>query len=177
MSLLMHDTLSRFRRIRVGGGAELMTACDLRVIDESATVRFVQVRMGVIPGWQGATRLASLVGRNNALRLLASAKPMSGADCLKVGLADEVAMAPIGAPEKALSMLDSWTTSNEGGYPVAIRGVKKVISRFDMEDGGFLDAQLAFERKVFGGLWGAKTNVEALTNSMKKKSSPPISSS
>ncbi|KAJ3214910.1 enoyl CoA hydratase domain-containing protein 1 [Dinochytrium kinnereticum] len=178
MSLLMHDTLSRLRRLplisvaavqgyALGGGAELMTACDLRVVDESATVRFVQVKMGVIPGWQGATRLASLVGRNNALRLLASAKPLTGTDCHLLGLADELVASPKDAPSAAKSMLDTWTAPENGGAPVAIRGVKKVISRFD--EGGDMETQLEFERGVFGGLWGGKANVEAVLGAMKKK--------
>jgi ethylmalonyl-CoA/methylmalonyl-CoA decarboxylase len=64
MSLLMHDTLSRLRRLpfisiaavsghAMGGGAELMTSCDLRVVDAGASVRFVQTKMGVVTGWQG----------------------------------------------------------------------------------------------------------------------------
>ncbi|KAJ3110260.1 enoyl CoA hydratase domain-containing protein 1 [Phlyctochytrium bullatum] len=136
----------------------------------------------------GATRLASLVGRNHALKLLASAQPLTGKDCLSLGLADEVASSPKEAPDVAIAMLDSWTgrtgasadsevaeEQKGGGHAVAIRGVKRVISRFDMEDGGFLDEQLAFERKVFGTLWGAQSNVQAVLS--RKKSGPTASGS
>ncbi|KAJ3105200.1 enoyl CoA hydratase domain-containing protein 1 [Phlyctochytrium planicorne] len=203
MSTLMHDTLSRLRRLplitvaavqgfALGGGAELTLGCDLRVIDESATLRFVQVRMGVIPGWQGGTRLAHLVGRSKALKLLAGAKPLTGKDCYEIGLADEVVAAPQEAPEAALAMLDSWTSPTlptggtdesehlagargDAGYPIAIRGVKKLISKFDMEDGGFADDQLAFERKIFGTLWGGRANLDAIAKNIRKRAatSPP----
>ena len=36
----------------VGGGAELATACDWRVVGpKGAWVQFVHVRMGISPGW------------------------------------------------------------------------------------------------------------------------------
>jgi ethylmalonyl-CoA/methylmalonyl-CoA decarboxylase len=61
MGALMTDTLTRFRRLplvsvaaieggAIGGGAELATACDFRLMDETAFIQFVQSRMGVSPG-------------------------------------------------------------------------------------------------------------------------------
>ncbi|KAL3197900.1 hypothetical protein MRX96_044627 [Rhipicephalus microplus] len=41
----------------LGGGAELTTACDFRVMVPGAEIQFVQVRMGLVPGWGGTTRL------------------------------------------------------------------------------------------------------------------------
>jgi ethylmalonyl-CoA/methylmalonyl-CoA decarboxylase len=61
MCLLMTDTLNRFHSCKLisvavveggalGGGAETCTACDYRVIEQSAYVHFVHPRMGVTPG-------------------------------------------------------------------------------------------------------------------------------
>ncbi|KAJ3417601.1 enoyl CoA hydratase domain-containing protein 1 [Chytridiales sp. JEL 0842] len=133
MSLLMHDTLSRFRRLpfisvaavsghAMGGGAELMTSCDLRVMDANAQIKFVQTKMGVVTGWQGGTRLTHLLGRSKALKILAGAPTLTANDCLHLGLADEIAGDGISALEKASKLISSWA-----GYPAAIRGMKRVV--------------------------------------------------
>lgn len=101
MSALMVDTLTRFRRLPLvsfavveggayGGGAELATSCDYRVVEASAIVQFVQARMGVSPGWGGGARLYKLVGRQHALRLLCTATKTSAEDAVALGLADLV---------------------------------------------------------------------------------------
>ena len=70
MSTLLVDALTRLRRLplvsvaaieggAIGGGAELATACDYRVLDQSGFVQFVQARMGVSLGTTNTTlRLA-----------------------------------------------------------------------------------------------------------------------
>ncbi len=61
----------------VGGGAELMTCADLRVIQRDARVQFVHGRLGLSPGWGGAARLRALVGYSEALAILARAQPLN----------------------------------------------------------------------------------------------------
>ncbi len=60
----------------VGGGAELMTCADLRVIQSDARVQFVHARLGLSPGWGGAARLKDLLGYSQALAVLARARPL-----------------------------------------------------------------------------------------------------
>lgn len=101
MGALMVDTLTRFRRLPLvsfaiieggayGGGAELATSCDYRLVDTNAVIQFVQARMGVSPGWGGGARLYKLVGRQHALRLLCTATKSSADDAVALGLADLV---------------------------------------------------------------------------------------
>lgn len=101
MGALMIDTLTRFRRLPLvsfaiieggayGGGAELATSCDYRLVDAKAVIQFVQARMGVSPGWGGGARLHKLVGRQHALRLLCTATKTSPEDAVRLGLADLV---------------------------------------------------------------------------------------
>ena len=99
---VMADSLRRLRSLPLvsvaaveggafGGGAEAMTACDHRVMGTDATVRFVHATMGLSPGWGGAGRLARLVGRQHALRLLTTAAPLDAPAALAMGLVDAVA--------------------------------------------------------------------------------------
>lgn len=48
----------------LGGGAELTTAADFRLMAHNAKVEFVHMRMGVLPAWGGTTRLTRLVGES-----------------------------------------------------------------------------------------------------------------
>ncbi len=74
----------------IGGGAELITACDLRFLSAQASVRFVQARMGVVAGLGGASRLTRLLGRRTALMLLAEAEAIDASRAAELGLADRV---------------------------------------------------------------------------------------
>ncbi|MBL8386470.1 MAG: enoyl-CoA hydratase/isomerase family protein [Burkholderiales bacterium] len=77
----------------IGGGAELALACDLRVMEAGAQIGFPQARLGILPGWDGISRLLPLVGRGAANRLLLSGKRITAAEALAIGLIDEVAPA------------------------------------------------------------------------------------
>lgn len=74
----------------LGGGAEILTACDHRVLSRAASVRFVQAKLGIAPGWGGAHRLMRHVGRGTALRWLSTAATVSPDDALAAGFADSV---------------------------------------------------------------------------------------
>jgi enoyl-CoA hydratase len=61
----------------LGGGAEVAVAADIRVAAADVTIAFNQSRLAIMPAWGGAERLASLVGRSQAL-LLATGKRKLG---------------------------------------------------------------------------------------------------
>ena len=72
----------------LGGGAELATAADHRLIGPAGRVGFVHGRLGVAPGWGGAARLERQVGYRTALRLLTTAAVVDGEEAVGLGLAD-----------------------------------------------------------------------------------------
>ena len=76
--------------VAMGGGAELATACDFRVMSRRARIQFVQARLGVAAGWGGAGRLVRHIGPRQALRLLTTAAPLDAEAALALGLADAV---------------------------------------------------------------------------------------
>jgi enoyl-CoA hydratase/carnithine racemase len=74
----------------IGGGAELATACDLRVADARATVCFKHARMGVTTAWGILPKLVAIVGHGAATRLLLTAAELTARDALAMGLVDAV---------------------------------------------------------------------------------------
>lgn len=87
----------------MGGGAELACSTDFRILREGARLQFVQVRRGLSPGWGGAERLHSIVGRSNALRMLTGGNPVSADWGTRAGLFDWVM--PADATDRELSAI------------------------------------------------------------------------
>lgn len=82
----------------VGGGAELSTATDFRIMTPTATIQFVQVARGVSPGWGASARLVELTGRKNALFLLGTGERLSAAAAASFNLTDAIVAPPEAAP-------------------------------------------------------------------------------
>eukprot|EP00967_Tisochrysis_lutea_P053715 scaffold66922_cov30-Tisochrysis_lutea.AAC.2 len=98
MSRFMTEVLDRLRNLplltvaaidgaAVGGGAELCTAADIRVVSSNARIKFVHTRLGAAPGWGGAARLVQEVGRATALRLLLHSETIDAENAVSIGLA------------------------------------------------------------------------------------------
>jgi len=76
----------------LGGGYELALACKYRVTadDTSYSIGLPEVKIGLIPGWGGTTRLPRMIGLRRALPILLGGKTMPPRKALKAGLVDEV---------------------------------------------------------------------------------------
>lgn len=101
MITLMQENLARLQSLplitvayiegmALGGGAELITACDYRLARENALLGFVQVRIGITTVWGGGARLVQLIGYNKALNLIATGRTFSGVEAAKMGFVDQL---------------------------------------------------------------------------------------
>lgn len=75
----------------LGGGSELVLACDLRIMDESARIGFPYAKLSLVAGWHGARRLVATVGQGAARNLLLRAHAIDALEALRIGLVHEVA--------------------------------------------------------------------------------------
>jgi enoyl-CoA hydratase/carnithine racemase len=76
--------------IAMGGGAELMLACDVRFAAPAARIGFPYVRLGLIPGWHGAERLVRACGYAGAMHLLATGDEVGAEEALRLGLVNRI---------------------------------------------------------------------------------------
>jgi enoyl-CoA hydratase len=73
-----------------GGGAELSSRCDLRVMDREAVICFSEVRLGLMPDWGGGAALARLMGASRAADLILTARQVTADEALRLGFANRV---------------------------------------------------------------------------------------
>lgn len=74
----------------LGGGCELALACTFRIVAEDARLGLPEVKLGLIAGYGGTQRLARLIGRSAALRLLLTGAMVDAREARRIGLVDEV---------------------------------------------------------------------------------------
>jgi enoyl-CoA hydratase/carnithine racemase len=77
----------------VGGGLELLLACDFAVVDERAKLGLPEVTLGLIPGAGGTQRLARRIGIQAATRLILLGDLVSAEEALRLGMITSVAPA------------------------------------------------------------------------------------
>ncbi|XP_041648535.1 ethylmalonyl-CoA decarboxylase [Cheilinus undulatus] len=175
MCMFMQNTLTRLLRLplisvavvegrALGGGAELLTACDFRLVAPGSVIQFVHKHMGLVPGWGGAARLVRVVGSQHALKLLAGTLKVDPDLGLQIGLADGVlASEEAGTP---LHQAENWLSRYTKGPAPVIRAVKKVVlSGRELP----LSDALRTEKDVFGTVWGGPANLQALASKSKHK--------
>lgn len=74
----------------VAGGLELALICDLRVASEKARIGDAHIRMGLIGGGGGPTRLARLIGVARAKELILTGDTVDGKEAYRIGLVNQV---------------------------------------------------------------------------------------
>lgn len=74
----------------LGGGAEVAVAADIRIAADDIKIGFNQMALAIMPAWGGAERLATLVGRSQALLLAGTGTILTAAEALDVGLVQRV---------------------------------------------------------------------------------------
>ncbi|XP_054030026.1 ethylmalonyl-CoA decarboxylase [Dryobates pubescens] len=175
MCMFMQNTLTRLMRLPLisvalvqgkafGGGAELATACDFRLMSPGSELRFVHRLMGLAPGWGGGARLVRIVGSGAALRLLSGATAVDPQTALRLGLSEQTLASAEGT--QALEEAQAWLSQYTAGPASVVRAAKRVVTA-----GGELPLQAALrtEKEVFGTLWGGPANLEALLRRPKHK--------
>ncbi|XP_070622178.1 ethylmalonyl-CoA decarboxylase-like [Erythrolamprus reginae] len=148
----------------LGGGAELTTACDFRLMTPESEIRFVHKQMGLVPGWGGAARLTQMLGSSPALKLLSGAVKLDPQNALHIGLVDSILSSS--DEHESLRETHTWLKLYTTGPAEVIQAVKKVVSAGRELQ---LEAALRREKEIFGRVWGGPANLQALAQRTKHK--------
>jgi enoyl-CoA hydratase/carnithine racemase len=90
LAALPMPTIAAIDGMAFGGGLELALCCDLRIAARGARFALPEVKIGIVPGWGGAARLAALVGAARAKAMALTGAPIDADTALAWGLANAV---------------------------------------------------------------------------------------
>lgn len=138
-------TIAAINGDAIGGGVELILACDFRIIAKHASLQFAQAKLGLATGWGGHHRLLNVVGYRRALELLLTCRRLDAGAALAYGLVDRVADG-----DSLQSDALSWAEEMQTATPAAGRIIKQML--LHARTASFADA-MAYANPRFFMLW------------------------
>jgi enoyl-CoA hydratase len=108
----------------LGGGLELAESCMIRIAVRNAKLGHPEVRIGVVAGFGGTTRLPRLVGRGRAAELLLRGRVIAAEEALQIGLVQMVA-----EPEHLLPEASTIIRDILGHAPIAVKLTWEALHR------------------------------------------------
>lgn len=137
-----------------GGGAEFLTALDLRIGTPRAVLGQPEVAMGILPGAGGTARLPHLLGRGRALEVILTGRDVDADDARAIGWLDAV-VDHMGALSHAMAIAHRIAAMPAAG----IAAVKRVV---DTSLAAGVAAGLVAETDALGALMAGGAHVEPM---------------
>lgn len=120
---LSKPVIAKVRGHAIGGGFELVLACDVVVAEIGASFSLPEVRLGLIAGAGGVFRLTKQAPYRVAMGHLLTGRSMSAARAYELGLVNEV------VPASNLDdCVDGWAADIVRGAPLSVRAVKEAAA-------------------------------------------------
>ena len=142
-----------------GGGLQIASGADIRVVDPTARMAVMELKWGLVPDMAGYALWKGLV-RDDVLRELTyTNREFSGADAKELGFATYVDSNPVA---RALAIAADIANRN----PHAQRAAKRLFNRY-LETG--TDEILMAESIEQQALIGTKNQIEAVMSQMQKR--------
>ena len=124
----------------LGGGTEIVLACDLCIAAENAIFGLPEVKLGVIPDWGSTQRLPRAIPKVKAAELLFTGRPIDAQEAYRIGLVNKV----VPLAELMTAARQMAETICEAG-PLAVRAAKQAMIQGaspGLEEGQRLEAML-----------------------------------
>jgi enoyl-CoA hydratase / 3-hydroxyacyl-CoA dehydrogenase len=139
----------------LGGGLELSLACDFIVAASGARLGLPEVKVGIHPGWGGASRLTRLVGRANAKYVVFTGREnITAEEAFSLGLVTRVVPA-----DEARQEVVRIAQQIADRAPLGVQWVKSVVNRAVDSP---LDSALRLEGESAGHTFATRDRTEGM---------------
>lgn len=108
----------------LGGGTEIVLACDLAVISEDAQLGLPEVRRGLVAAAGGLLRLHLQIPPKVAAHAIMTGEPLSAADALRWGLVNQAVPA-----DQVMGAALDLAQRIAANAPLAVRASKRIMRR------------------------------------------------
>lgn len=145
----------------LGGGCELMIACDIRIASEKAKIGQPEINLGILPAGGGTQQLTKLIGLAKAKELILTGKVITAKEALDIGLVNEV-VPHDEVMDKAMEVAHLIASKP----PVAIKLAKIALNESATAD---LSSGMALEKSLQAVLFGTKDKAEGVDAFFEKR--------
>lgn len=155
--------IAAVRGYALGGGCELVLACDLVVAGDDAVLGLPEIRLGIIPGIGGTQRLVRAVGKARAMEIVLTGRHVPAEEAARIGLVSRLVPAAETLTE-ALVLAERIAA----GPPLAVAAAVRAIdaaAELTLADG------LVYERELFTDLFDTEDQAEGMRAFLEKR--PP----
>ncbi len=161
VAAMPQPTVAVANGLALGGGLELMLACDLRIAAPHAEFGLTETTLAIVPGAGGTQRLPRLIGKSRAKDLVLTGRRIDAFDAERLGLVNRVAE-PGQLDELALELARQIASNG----PIAVRAAKEAIDRGCERP---LEEGLEIEARCYERVIPTKDRLEALAAFAEKR--------
>lgn len=140
----------------IGGGVDLISACDLRVCSADTVFSVRETKMAIVADLGSLQRLPMLVGMGHVAELALTGKDIDATRAERIGLVNEV-FADAGATLSGAQAIAAEIAANS---PVAVQGTKAVLAQIHRQQ---VDAGLRYVAAWNAGQLRSNDLTEAVT--------------
>ena len=148
----------------IGGGMDLVTACDVRLASADAVFSVRETRMAMVADLGTLQRLPRIVGGGHAAELALTGRDVGAGRAREIGLVSEV----YAGQEELLAAASSTAREIAALSPLAVQGTKAVLSA---NDGRTIAQGLEYVATWNAGMLASEDLAEAVRAFMEKR--PP----
>ena len=146
----------------MGGGLEIVLACDVAIADPMASFALPEVKVGLFAAAGGVQRLTRQIGEKAAMELILTGRKLGADEASALGLINSIS-----ASGDVMGAARALAQTIAGNSPTSIRASKRVLNAVD--DLGKWDKALALSQAEIAQLIQSKDAREGMTAFVQKR--------
>ena len=145
----------------LGGGCEVAMMADFIIAADSAKFGQPEIKLGVTPGMGGSQRMARAIGKSKSMEMCLTGRMMDAEEAVGLGLVAKV-VPTADLADEAMKTAEAIAAMG----PLAAMAVKEMVNAaFETT----LTQGIAFERRLFHGLFGSEDQKEGMAAFVEKR--------